>query len=122
MVISKAPSKLRPKAMNSAEMKPLTHGLDPSVTMPNGPRMAVVARPSPENSTTIPRQKTRAWTMLSRRPPDWRFRKYDIVIGIMGKTQGVKIEARPNPKATARKPARLSGDAGAELVAAVEGG
>ena len=36
MVISKAPRRLRPKAMKRAEMKPLTHGLDPSATTPNG--------------------------------------------------------------------------------------
>ena len=46
MVISKAPSRLRPKAMKSAAMKPLTQGLEPSVTMPKGPRIAVVASPS----------------------------------------------------------------------------
>jgi hypothetical protein len=33
--------------------------------------------------------------------------KYDIVIGIIGKTHGVKMAARPNPKARARNPARL---------------
>jgi hypothetical protein len=74
-VISKAPSRLNPKAMKRAEMKALTHGLLPRVTMPNGPRMAVVARPRPEKSTMIPRQKTNACTMLSRRPPDCRLRK-----------------------------------------------
>src|ERR1035438_2052363 len=42
MVISKAPSRLNPKAMKRAEMNALTHGLLPRVTMPNGPRMAVV--------------------------------------------------------------------------------
>ncbi len=75
MVISKAPSRLIPKAMNSAAMKPLTHRLDPSCTMPNGPRAAVMASPIPENSTMIPRQNTTACTTLSLRPPDWRFRK-----------------------------------------------
>src|SRR5215831_6210789 len=61
----------------------------------------------PEKSTTIPRQKTAACTMLSRRPPDCRFRKYDIVMGIIGKTQGVKIDASPKPNATSRNAARL---------------
>ena len=50
----------------------------------------------------IPRQKTTACATPSPRPPDWRLRKYDIVIGIIGKTQGVKMEARPKPKATSR--------------------
>src|SRR5882757_1081701 len=36
-----------------------------------------------------------------------------MVIGIIGKTQGVKIEANPKPNATARNPARLSDAAGA---------
>ena len=75
MVISNAPNRLSPNARNNAAMNPLTHGLEPSVTMPNGPRMAVVSRPSPENSTTIPRQKTAACATLSRRPPDGRLRK-----------------------------------------------
>src|ERR1700689_3280876 len=44
--------------------------------------------------------------MASRRVP-WRFRKYDMVMGIMGKTQGVKMAARPNPKATSRNAPRL---------------
>ena len=75
IVISNAPSRLRPKAMKRAEMNALTQGLDPRVTMPNGHRMAVVAKPSPEKSTMIPRQKTPACTTLSRRPPDCRLRK-----------------------------------------------
>ena len=58
MVISKAPSRLRPKARNTSAMKPFTQGFDPSCTTPNGPRTAVVSRPSPENSTTIPRQNS----------------------------------------------------------------
>src|SRR4051794_11996367 len=97
IVISNAPSKLNPNAMNSAEMKPFTHGLDPSATTPNGPSSAVIASPIPVNSTIIPRQNTTACATL-----DWRFRKYDIVIGIIGNTHGVKIEASPKPKATSR--------------------
>ena len=102
MVISNAPSRLSPNARNNAAMNPFTHGLEPSCTTPNGPRMAVVSRPSPENSTMIPRQKTTACATPSRRPPAGRFRKYDMVMGIMGKTQGVKMEARPKPNATSR--------------------
>jgi hypothetical protein len=86
-------------------MKPFTQGFDPSCTTPNGPRMAVVIRPNPENSTTIPRQKSTAWKTLSRRVP-CRFRKNDMVMGIMGKTQGVKMAARPKPKATSRNAPR----------------
>ena len=74
MLISNAPNRLSPNARNNAAMNPLTHGLDPSVTMPNGPSMAVVSRPSPENSTMIPRQKTAAWVTLvpppARRPAE----------------------------------------------------
>src|SRR5207248_10809588 len=92
------------------------HGLDPSCTTPKGPRIAVAARPRPEKSTMMPRQKMTACVMLSPRDPDCRFRKNDIVMGIMGKTQGVKIVSRPNPKATARNGARspdapVAGDA-----------
>ena len=39
----------------------------------------------------------------SDRDPESRFRKYDIVIGIIGNTQGVKIDARPKPRAVSRK-------------------
>jgi hypothetical protein len=43
------------------------------------------------------------------------------VIGIMGKTQGVKMEARPKPKATARNASSPSaGTPGAAGVAAVD--
>jgi len=52
IVISKAPSRLRPKARNTRATKAFTHTLEPSSTTPNGPRMAVAARPSAENSTT----------------------------------------------------------------------
>jgi hypothetical protein len=107
MVISKAPSRLRPNVMNSAEIKPLTHGLEPSCTTPKGPSSAVISRPIPEKSTMIPRQKTTACVTPSPLPADCRFRKNDMVIGIIGKTHGVKIEASPKPKATSRNPARL---------------
>src|SRR3954447_21399700 len=106
--------------MNSAEMKSLTHGFDPSCTMPNGPSNAVIASPIPEKSTMMPRQNTSACTMLSRLLPDGRLRKYDMVIGIIGKTQGVKMDASPKPNATARKAARLSG--GADVPPAAEEG
>src|SRR5260370_9064618 len=101
MVIAKAPSRVRPKAMKRREMKGLTQGLEPRVTMPKGPRMAVVARPSPEKRTMMPRQKTRACTMLSRRPPDWRLGEEGILIGIMGENAGGKVEPRPQPEVTA---------------------
>src|SRR5260370_42112398 len=57
----------------------------------------------PENSTIIPRQNTAAWNTLSRRVADGLFRKNDMVIGIIGKTQGVKIASKPAPNAKARK-------------------
>ena len=103
MVISNAPSRLSEKTTNSAAMKPLTHGLAPSCTTPTGPSTAVITRPSPENSTMIPRQKTTACRIASRRPPDCRLRKYDMVMGIIGKQHGVKMEATPKPKAARRK-------------------
>ena len=106
MVISKAPSRLSPKTKNTSAMKPLTHGFEPSCTTPNGPSSAVAARPRPENNTMMPRQKMIACVTLSRRDPDCRFRKNDIVIGIMGNTHGVKMVSSPKPKATARNGAR----------------
>ena len=42
MVISKAPSRLSPKAKKTPAMNPLTQGFEPNCTTPNGPRMAVV--------------------------------------------------------------------------------
>src|ERR1043166_8563572 len=112
MVISKAPSRLKPKATKSSVMNPLTQGLEPSVTIPNGPRMRRAARPRPLKSTMIPKQKIAACAT-----PPLRLRKYDMVIGIMGKTQGVKMEASPKPKATAMKAARpwsVAGESEAE--------
>src|ERR1039457_5340188 len=110
MVISNAPSRLNPKAMNSAAINPLTHGFAPSCATPKGPSIAVTRSPRPENSTTMPRQKTTAWITPSRRPPDCRFRKYDMVMGIIGNTQGVKIEASPNPNASTKKAAQPCAD------------
>ena len=85
-------------------MKPLTHGFDPSCTTPNGPEdrrdeqsEAGEQHDDPEAEDHRLHRRCRA------APPDCRLRKYDIVIGIIGKTQGVKIEARPKPKATSRK-------------------
>jgi len=60
MVISNAPSRLSPKAMNRAEMKPFTQGLEPSCLTPTGPSSAVTSSPSPEKRTMMPRQKTTA--------------------------------------------------------------
>ena len=74
-VISKAPSRLNPKAMNSAAINPFTHGFEPSSTIPNGPRIAVNSSPNPENSTMIPKQKTTACRTASRRSPDCWLRK-----------------------------------------------
>src|SRR5579883_729342 len=51
----------------------------------------------------IPRQNVIACANPPRCPT-----KYDIVIGIIGKTQGVKIAASPNPKASTRKAASPS--------------
>ena len=62
----------------------------------------MAARPSPENSTTIPRQNTTACILL----PLSRFRKNETVMGTMGKTQGVKIAASPKPNATSKNGAR----------------
>src|ERR1043166_8210297 len=58
IVISNAPSKLRPKTMNRVEINPFTHGFDPSWTTPDGPKIPVTPRPRPENRTMIPRQNT----------------------------------------------------------------
>ncbi len=64
--------------------------------------MALTSSPKPVNSTMIPSEKTVACTTPSRRLPDCRFRKYDTVNGIIGKTQGVKIAATPPKKAVKR--------------------
>src|ERR1017187_6243631 len=55
----------------------------------------------------IPRQKTTACRIASRRPPDSRLRKYDMVMGIIGKQHGVKMDARPKPKAARRNRIQL---------------
>src|ERR1035441_2818165 len=114
IVISNAPSRLNPKATNSAEMKPFTHGLEPSCLTPTGPSTAVTSSPIPEKSTMIPRHKTTAWVTPLRFSPDCWLRKYDIVMGIMGKTHGVKMQASPAPNANSRNaPQPRASDGGA---------
>src|SRR5579862_4505112 len=44
-------------------------------------------------------------TTACKIPPRW-FRKNETVIGIIGNTQGVKIAARPSPKAVIRNAGR----------------
>ena len=44
-MISKAPSRLNPNTMKTSAMKPFTHGFEPSCTTPNGPAIAVTAKP-----------------------------------------------------------------------------
>src|ERR1039457_5364795 len=102
MVISKAPSRLSEKAMNRTVMKPFTQGLEPSCLTPTGPSSRVASRPRSEKRTTIPRQKTTARMTPSRFPPDCCWRKYDMGMGIIGKTQGVNMLGRPKPKAPRR--------------------
>src|SRR5580704_7005565 len=103
MVISNAPSRLSPNAMNSAEMKPFTQGFEPNCLTPTGPSTAVTSSPIPENRTMIPRQKTTACDTPPRFSPDCWLRKYDMVMGIMGKTHGVKMHASPAPNANRMK-------------------
>src|ERR1017187_6673055 len=121
IAISKAPSRLSPKAMNRTVMKPLTQGLEPSCLTPTGPSSRVARRPREEKRTTIPSQKTTACMAPSRFPPDCWWRKYDMVMGIMGKTQGVKMEASPKPKATSRKAPQPS-ETGSGTAAEAAGG
>src|SRR5262249_21765810 len=83
---------------NTIEIKPFTQGLDPSRTTPNGPSSVVVSRPIPEKSTMIPMQNKAAWNTTAR-----LFRKYDMVMGIIGKTQGVKMANNPPPNARSIK-------------------
>src|ERR1019366_257399 len=90
LFIAFSPSRLSEKAMKRSVMKPLTQGLEPSCLKPTGPSSRVARRPRLEKRTTIPRQKTTACMTPSRFSPDCWLRKYDIVMGIMGKTQGVK--------------------------------
>ena len=52
--------------------------------------------------------------MLSRRDPDCRFRKNDMVIGIMGKTQGVKMVSQPEAECHSQKGRQIAGYSGAE--------
>src|SRR5215475_7349460 len=54
-------------------------------------------------------------------PPRW-FRKNETVIGIIGKTHGVKIERRPKPNAARAKVPRLSVGAPGAVAALADGG
>src|ERR1700685_937504 len=51
-------------------------------------------------------------TTACKTPPRW-FRKKKTVMGIIGNTQGVKIAARPSPKAVIRNAGRPPVDASA---------
>ena len=61
----------------------------------------------------MPREKTTACKI----PPRW-FKKNETVMGIIGKTQGVKMAARPSPKAVIKNVGRLPVLAGAGVSAA----
>ena len=66
----------------------------------------------------MPIQKIAAWVTMAAFDAPCLFRKNDMVIGIMGNTQGVKIEASPKPKATPRKASsEVSGSAAVVAVA-----
>src|SRR5215472_14791207 len=113
-VISNAPSRLSPKIKNTVAITALTQIFEPNCTTPNGPRIEVTARPSAVNRTTMPRQKITACETMDARDAPCLLRKNDMVIGIIGKTQGVNMEARPNPNATPRKANRDESGSGAE--------
>ena len=78
--------------------EPIHPRIRSSCTTPKGPSTAVTSSPIAVNMKTMPRQKR----MACRRAPGL-FRKNDSVIGIIGNTQGVKMAARPKPKARRRK-------------------
>jgi len=54
--------------------------------------------------------------------PDCRLRKYDIVMGIIGKTHGVKMQASPAPNATSRNAPQPCDSDGGLAAAPVAGG
>ena len=101
-VISKAPNRLNPNTRKTKAIRLLTHGLEPSFTTANGPSAAVNPKPIAVNKSMIPRQNTSACRTACPRVGFPWFRKNDMVIGIIGNTQGVKMEASPKPKASSR--------------------
>ena len=100
-MISKAPSRLSPNTIKTIAIKAFTHGFEPSCTTPNGPTRAVTASPIAVKQHNDSQAEERR--LPQRLAPRCRFKKNESVIGIIGKTHGVKIAARPNPKATRRK-------------------
>ena len=86
---------------NTSAMKAFTQTLAPTWLTPAGPSASVATSPRPVNKTMIPRQNVNACA----KPPFWPTKK-DIVMGIMGKTQGVKTAASPNPNASTRNDPR----------------
>ena len=56
-VISNAPSNDKPNTKNKVEMNAFTHTLELSCTTPNGPAIAVAAKPNRQNRTMMPPQK-----------------------------------------------------------------
>ena len=63
----------------------------------------MIAKPKTVKETMIPTPNSAAWAMALL-----RLRKSDITNGIIGKTQGVKIAAKPKVKATKRNRPRSS--------------
>ncbi len=63
----------------------------------------------------IPRQNIAACVTACRRVDSGRFRKNDMVIGIIGNTHGVKMARKPKPNAASRKIPRSSVLAGAAV-------
>ena len=103
MVISNAPSRLAAKAKNIRAINRFTQTFAPSVCMPKGPRTTDTAAPRPVNKAMTPTTNTVACITEAFFSPDCVDMKYDIVIGIIGKTQGVKMANKPMPKARPAK-------------------
>ena len=80
-------------------MNKLIQTFEPSRRSPKGPSASETIVPKPVKSTTTPTQNIVAWTKEGFFEPACVLTKYDMVIGIIGNTQGVKIASRPNPNA-----------------------
>ena len=103
MVISNAPSKLSPKAMNSSGDETVHPRVGAQLLDSDRPQQRRDRKSQARKENDDPQAKNHRLRDPAALSPGCRLRKYDMVMGIMGKTQGVKMQASPAPKATSRK-------------------
>ena len=105
-MISKTPNKFSASTKNSVASARLTSGLAANSDNPDAPNKTETATPIKVKVPIMPPQYTSG--PIKRLPCDC-LENSETVIGIIGKTHGVRIAKSPAPKARATKPNRFVG-------------